>query len=424
LRIVIRAKDNKAALAVQTRLAAAGIEAAVLSGAQRMAPDGEDIAIVFSAEQYSAVSPSALLTLTGCTHAKPPPASLCVAGEMGGALALDAPAKLLSAQIDAWIRVAIAEEERTRRQATANACGVNCPGALETRKLKVLYIGAPSTTFLALEQALAEQGGLVAAAFSSFAGFDHLHDEPFDAVVLNGARDPQIALSLCSALRRNASLYHLPTLVVTAPGDTATAASALQRGAAAVTETNAPCAPSLGWMFEAIRRERRRRAAEHQIRGLRDLMGEPRTGLWRRETFAAHLSRLAADHHASGRPLSLAALHVLPAHGARTPEPEVWRRGFNEIASLAARLMRDADSGAVVQGDYIAVALPASPLSAARRTAERIAAVAECTAFASGDNGAPPLVFEQSAVELQPGESGAAMLARALRALDVESITA
>jgi hypothetical protein len=33
-------------------------------------------------------------------------------------------------------------------------------------------------------------------------------------------------------------------------------------------------------------------------------------------------------------------------------------------------------------------------------------------------------VFEQSAVEQQPGESGAAMLARALRALEVESIPA
>ena len=43
--------------------------------------------------------------------------------------------------------------------------------------------------FLALERALADHGGVVAAAFSSYAGFDHLHDEPFDAVVLNGAQD-------------------------------------------------------------------------------------------------------------------------------------------------------------------------------------------------------------------------------------------
>jgi two-component system cell cycle response regulator PopA len=103
---------------------------------------------------------------------------------------------------------------------------------------------------------------------------------------------------------------------------------------------------------------------------------------------------------------------------------EAWTRGFNEIASLAARLMRETDSGAAIGHDVIAVALTATDLKGARRTAERIASVAECTAFASGDNGTGPLVFEQSTVELQPGESGAALLARALRALDLDFIPA
>jgi two-component system cell cycle response regulator PopA len=341
-----------------------------------------------------------------------------------GALTLDGPPKLLAAQIEAWKRVAVAEEERARRAATALALKLDTPRAGEPRKLKALYIGAPSAMFLALERALAEQGGLVAAAFTSYSGFDHLHDEPFDAVVINGAHDVPTAISLCAALRRNATLYHLPTMLVTAPGDAATATAAIERGASAVAEANAPCGPSLGWLFEAVRRERRRRVAEHEMRALRDLMGDPRTGLWRRAPFDAHLARLAADHHASGRPLSLVALRVMPAHGAREPAPAVWQRGFTEIASLAGRLMRDADAGVTLGADLIAVALPASPLKSARRTGERIASVAECTAFASGDNGAGPLVFEQSAVELQPGESGAAMLARALRAIEVASIPA
>ena len=162
------------------------------------------------------------------------------------------------------------------------------------------------------------------------------------------------------------------------------------------------------------------------MRALRDLMGDARTGLWLREPFDVHLARLATDHHASGRPMSMVVLRVTPAIGAPEPSPEVWRKGFSEIASLAARLMRDADSGVTLGADLIALALPAARLKNAKRTAERIASVAECTAFASGEGAAGPLVFEQSVVELQPGESGAAMLARALRAIDVEveSITA
>lgn len=430
MRIVVRASDARIVREAQAQLSAAGVETLALAGPARQAPDGEDIAIIPGgqdasiAEALMASGAPPLACLSGLRWASPPPRGLGASSIFAGAVSLDAPPKLLAAQMEAWIRVAVAEEERTRRGATASALRVAPPQSPEPRRLKALYIGAPSSMFLALERALAEQDGLVAAAFSSYAGFDHLHDEPFDAVVLNGAQDAQTAISLCAALRRNATLYHLPTMVVVASGDTDTAKAAIDRGASAVATVNAPTGASLGWLFEAVRRERRRRAAEHDICALRDLMGDARTGLWRRGAFDAHLARLAADHHASGRPLSLAVLRVLPAHGARAPAEEVWRKGFTEVASLAARLMRDADCGVTLGGDLIAIALPAANLKSAKRTAERVASVAECTAFASGDGGAGPLVFEQSAVELQPGESGAGMLARALRAIEVEQIPA
>ncbi|MBK8542198.1 MAG: hypothetical protein IPL62_00675 [Caulobacteraceae bacterium] len=417
----MRASDARVARDAQALLGAAGIQAAALAGPHRQAPDGEDISIVTDGGAPQANDAPLLLNLAGAQIEEPPALGLQL---RLGALALNAPPRLLAAQMDAWTRVAIAEEERARRLATASALGVTAPKPMEPRKLKALYIGAPSSMFLALERTLAEQGGLVAAAFTSYTGFDHLHDEPFDAVVLNGAQDSHTALSLCSALRRNATLYHLPTLILTKPGDTATAASAIDRGASAICSTLTPCNASLGWLFEAVRRERRRRAAEHEMRALRDLMGDARTGLWLRDPFDTHLARLAADHHTTGRPMSVVVLRVTPAIGAREPSAEIWRRGFGEIASLAARLMRDADSGATMGTDLIAIALPAARLKNARRTAERIASVAECTAFASGEGGAGPLVFEQSVVELQPGESGPALLARALRAIEVESIPA
>jgi two-component system cell cycle response regulator PopA len=430
LRIVVRAADAREARDAQAVLASAGIQAAALAGAYRPAPDGEDIAI-FTGEGAATLARSAALAetppiarLAAVRYTSPPALNTVDPAPYSGAITLDAPPKLLRAQVDAWTRVAIAEEERARRAATAAAVGVTAPPPAEPGKLKALYIGAPSSMFLALERVLAERGGLVAAAFTSYAGFDHLHDEPFDAVVLNGAQDSNTAISLCAALRRNATLYHLPTLMLTKPGDAATAAAAIDRGASAICAETMPCAASLGWLFEAVRRERRRRTAEHDMRTLRDVMGEARTGLWQRASFDAHLARLAADHHASGRPMSMVVLRVTPAIGAREPSEAVWRKGFTEIASLAARLMRDADCGVTMGADLIALALPASNLRSAKRTAERIASVAECTAFASGEGDAGPLVFEQSTVELQPGESGAGMLARALRAIEVESIPA
>lgn len=425
MRFVVRCLDARTARDAQAVLAAAQIDAVALPGAYRDAPDGEDVAIVIApdgiAETAAAFSsPAALASLIALPSDQPPPHGLKRLPHFAGAVDLGAPPKLLAAQVDAAMRAALAREERHARAATAAALALVAPTPPEARKLRALYIGAPSAMFLSLERALAEQGGLVAAAFSSYAGFDHLHDEPFDAVVLNGAQDPMTAISLCAALRRNATLYHLPTMLLTAPDDAKTANAAIERGASAVVATNEASGPSLGWLFEAIRRERSRRAAEHDVRALRDVMGEPRTGLFKREPFETHLSCLADNHHSSGRPLAVALLRVAPAIGAREPSPQAWRRGFDEIASLTGRLIRETDSGAAVGHDLIALAMPATDARGARRITERVASVAECTAFAAGDDGAGPLMFEQSFAELQPGESGNALLARLLGAMQIE----
>src|SRR5262249_53715693 len=154
---------------------------------------------------------------------------------------------------------------------------------------------------------------------------------------------------------------------LTAPDDAKTADAAIERGASAVVAAHQDYCAGLGWLFEAVRRERSRRAAEHDARALRDLMGEPRTGLFKQAPFQAHLAQLADAHHASGRPLAVALLRVTPAIGAREPTPQAWRRGFDEIASLAGRLIRETDSGAAVGHDLIALAMPATDARGARR---------------------------------------------------------
>lgn len=434
MRIVVRGPATRDVREAQALLAAAGVEAVALPGA-RPPPGGEDLLIVPAmvggldqardfarAARVGANAPLALLA--GLRLSAPPACGLEADPDFTGAVALDAPAALLCAQIEALARAAVAADERARRAATGAALGAPSPAPLAPRRLKALYIGAPSPYFLKLENALASHGGELAAAFSSYSGFDHLHDDVFDAVALNGAQDPATALSLCAAMRRNANLHHLPTMVVAAAADAATAEAAIKRGASVIATVNDTGGPSIGWLFEAIRRTRARRADEHHLRAWRDLMGDPRTGLFKPAAFDAHIARMAQDHHCSGRPLALAVLRVLPAHGARQPSQTAWRRGFRETATLAGRLIRESDCGAAIGGDLIALALPGAELSGARRAAERVAAVAECTAFASSENGLGPLVFEQSAAELQAGESGAGLLARTLRALEIDVATA
>lgn len=431
MRVVVRSDDARSVREAQARLGAAGIEAIAVPGHLRPAPDGEDVCVLCgpgALEQAHAAAKRSLAPLaTLAALAGPPHLGLAapnLGGARSGAIDIEAHPLLLASQFGEQVRVAVIEEEAARRAATLHELGIAAPMPFPNHELKALYIGAPSASFLTLERGFAAQGGAIRAAFSSFTGFDHLHDEAFDAVVLNGVEDVATALSLCAALRRNTALCHLPTMLITTAANEATHAAAYERGASVIASSHDACGASLAWLFEAIRRERRRRGGERNLRALRDLMGDARTGLFQPIPFKAHLTRLAQDHHQNGRPLGLVALRATPALGASEPSEAAWARGFAEIASLAGRLMREADCGAALGRNLIALALPVSDLDAARRSVERIAAVAECTAFAAGDGGAGPLIFERCVVELQAGESGAALLARALRGIEASAMSA
>jgi len=432
LRIIVRSPDAREARLAQEKLEAAGVRATAIGG-DRPAPEGEDLVIVDASDRRrTGINDFAravgqgmgqarpLAVVAAAPWSRPPPTDLDWQGPFDSWISLDAGPELMRRQLQAVARVGAAEEEVRRRRATAADQGAGQADPPRTRRLKGLYIGAPSPFFLALERLFAQRQGLVTAAFSSFSGFDHLHDEFFDAVVLNGAADPATAIALCAALRRNASLHHLPTLVVTRADDEATRAAAIERGAAAVVGEDAPCEDAIAWLMDAIRRERRRLDAEQELRVLRDKLGDAATGLMTNAAFTAHMARLADDHHLTGRKLSLIALRILPAHGASPPSPHAWRKARQEVAALAARLIRDQDCGALQEDDVIVAALPCTALAGARRTAERIASVVECTAFAAGEGDAGPLIFERSVVELNPGESGRGLVARALDAIREE----
>jgi two-component system cell cycle response regulator PopA len=130
--------------------------------------------------------------------------------------------------------------------------------------------------------------------------------------------------------------------------------------------------------------------------------------------FDRHLARLSDAAHLKSRPLTLLALRMTLAPGARETTAVAWTRSANQIAELAGRLIRANDMASVLDGDVIAIALPDATLHEGRRTAERVSGVVECTAFASGEGEAGPIILEHSVVELAAGESGAGLKARAL----------
>ena len=434
VRIVIRALDVRAGRQAQDRLADCGVEAPILLG-DAGGPDGVDVALVAigstAPREAAAFADAAtcahptLCVVAGALDAPVLDAALGLPAPFDAWVALDAPPALLKRRIKSIYRAAVAREESARRAATANALALSDEfTAAPSRRLKALFVGAPNPFFLALERAWGARGGYVTAAFSSFSGFDHLHDEQFDAVALNAVDDAPTAIALCAALRRNASLNNLPTLVLTRARDAGTVEAVIARGASVTIGEDESSDAALSWLFESVRHERGRREVERALNAWGDRLGDVRTGLFTAPSFTPHLARLAEDHQESGRPLSVIAMRIDAAPGARAPAPVAWDKGFTEVATLTGRLIRDVDCAAVVGPDIIACALPATTLSGARRAAERIASVGECTAFAAGDEGGGPLVFEQSIAELKPGEGGAGLLARALDAIHCDALRA
>src|SRR5207244_932627 len=73
---------------------------------------------------------------------------------------------------------------------------------------------------------------------------------------------------------------------------------------------------------------------------------------------------------------------------------EGWvARAIPQIGSMVGRLVRVEDTAARLGPEVFAVAMPATPLDAARTAGERIAAVIGCTAFDAGEK-TPPFVVE------------------------------
>ena len=254
-------------------------------------------------------------------------------------------------------------------------------------------------------------------------GFDFLHDGRFDAVTLNAGTDSATALALCGALRRNARLHHLPTTMIAENNAEDIAASAIERGASLIVTAETDHAVAIRWMFEKIRRGRREAQVEAGLAAVRTACAGAST-LFSALFLEAHMERLAQAAHVSGQSLSLVALRVQLAPGARQASAAGWRRGVYQIAEIVGRLSRLEDTAALLDQDMIVIALPATRSEEAHRTAERVASVTECTAFAAGEADAGPIVLARHVTELAPGESGRALLARTLAVFDLEGARA
>ncbi len=299
-------------------------------------------------------------------------------------------------RLESLVRTAVAEEEFEIRYETMAERGHALePPQPDDGVFRILAIGEPAPQFLALSNALARHGAEVVGAFTAFTAFDYLHERPFDAVVLWAGDAPHEALSIASGLRRNTRLYHTPALLYMKDESLVTPAEAFNRGVSDVASPETPEAETAKRVVELARAYRRHKAVRESLEQARasGLM-DAATGLFTRDLFAAHIGRLAKAAQTRGRPLSLCVLRLADKPELKAVRAGGWlARAVPQIGSMIGRLVRVEDTAARLGPEVFALALPATPLAAARTAGERIAAVIGCTAFDAGE-GVTPFVVE------------------------------
>jgi two-component system, cell cycle response regulator PopA len=325
-------------------------------------------------------------------------------------------ASQIALRLEQLVRAAAAEEEFALRQRTfAEHGGQLAPAAPDGSPYRVLTVGEPAPSFLALAHALRAHGAEVTAAFTAYTAFDYLHERAFDAVALWAGETQTEAMSIAAGMRRNSRLFHLPTLLYLRSRSEIDPASVYRRGLTDLATAETPpeeTARRIAGLARAYRREVGIRRALERARpaGLTDAA----TGLFTPELFASHLARLA-EAIGGRRPLSVAVLRIAERPETLRARSGGWfDRAVPQIGSMIARLVRAEDTAGRIGPEVFGLALPNAREDAALSAAQRIAAVIACTAFQAGEGQRPFTVeFEVGAAELAAGEPIGRALERA-----------
>lgn len=342
-------------------------------------------------------------------------------------LAMTAPAHpvQLRIRLEQLVRAALAEEELNLRIDTFRQQGqtIDLP-VTDLTPVRVLAAGKPDRRFLALSNALTEDGAEVVAAPTPYTAFDYLHESPFDAAVLWGAEDHAPALSIASGMKRNTRLYHIPVMLYLNDGAQMDASDLFGRGFADVAAADTDERETARRLLAMARFHRRQTGVRRALESVRGSgLTDPDTGLFTRDLFAQHLGRVSEASRERRRPLSLCVLKVTMTEPVEEARRDGWlTRALPQIGTMVSRLIRTEDTAARLSSEVFALALPGTTEAQARIAAQRIVAVIGCTAFEAGPGRSPFVVdFELGVAEQRTGEAPARTLERASASLATDT---
>jgi len=290
---------------------------------------------------------------------------------------------------------------------------------------RILFIGKATPDFMVIINALQKKNVEVVAAFTSFSAFDFLHERTFDAVVMNALEQSEPALTISETMRRNAKLFHVPTLFLVDPDSFKDHDLAYQKGARDIISSKADTEEISGRILELANYHRIHDQLKREFGsvGGADCIDVP-TGVFNKAFFKAHMRRVCKTMEQTQDPVSLMAVRVRPNAHFKVPEAKVIE-AIAQIGTMLKSLVRMQDITARLDHDIFMIAFPGQNRSSAVPVIERISSIVDCAAFESGDteNGAFTISLETVLVEQMPHENSDDLIGSAMSELTGEPVS-
>lgn len=302
----------------------------------------------------------------------------------GAFLRAPAHAVQIAGRLRALCRLTVLEDMARLRMADARAAGVPAgPPQVGPEESSILFVGAPCPAFMRLQHAMAGARVETIAAFSTFTAFDYLHERAFDAVILNTDPNPELAHTVCSAMRRNTRLYHTPAILLARGEGYSQADEAFARGASDVLSADANEAEMRERVTTLGMERRRRRRAKAMLEACRAAsLLDSSSDLFGADFGLRHTDSLLLDRRQTGRRLTMVGL---TAHAPADAGPEQITAALDQFAAMLRHCVRAEDLAVRRVDDEFYLALPNTPSDEAQMVADRICAIAECTAYEGAD---------------------------------------
>ncbi len=329
----------------------------------------------------------------------------------------------LNAHLHVLMRLNVMRSELARRALVQRRYGVSrvplSPDPVDNDGMTVLTAGNFGRDLETLTAALGHAPRLTFAD-TPMSALEKLNAGRFEAVVvaIDGAADEW--LTMCSDIRDNPRLFHLPVLLIADPDSIPDPATPYEKGASDVLIRPLDEEVLRARMTLLVKQHRdRRRMQETYLRARHLETADSLTGLYSFGYLHDYLASLIADADRKGVEFTVGFFDV--SGMARINQKYGYAGGdvvLRQVAGAMGRLVRGEDLTTRYGGDQFVLVMPATPCDVAVKALRRIVDVIGQTEFGVATSEDPVFVrLKMGYVGYEKGDTAERLIARARAAI-------